>query len=264
MGRYEYPMSLRSTFIYIIVFAMIGCASTQTKQTIETVRAKSSTWNDYTSHKMELNSKGSAVQFSYLLNPYSAKLEMMDGLKTIRAVRMGNAGIFYQGIEVGNCKPDTIEWLGLLGNKTLFLLNQAFPDGPESIGQSESITLTNTNKIYKVGYMSATMKWQPMWTANIGASRHLDGTVTYQILLESNDSQTEINGVWSNHKNTPVVNDSTLLSEWTTCWNGVFSTQKDGKRNFKSFIDNTDTFLTFGDILSVLQGTHNKPFKQDK
>jgi len=253
-------MSLRSTFVFIIIFTLFGCVNTQT---IETVRVKSSTWNSYTSHKMELNSKGNAVQFSYLLTPYSAKLEMINGLKTIRGVRMGSVGIFYQGLEETSCRPDTIEWLGLLGNKTLFLLSQAFPAGPKSIGLTEAITITNTNKIHKISYMSATMKWEPEWTANVKASKHLDGTVEYQILLESNGSQTKINGAWSNHKDTPVVNDSALLSEWTACWNGVFTTQKDGKRDFKSFNDNTDKFITFGDILSVLQGTHNKPLKQD-
>ncbi len=164
----------------------------------------------------------------------------------IRAISILGAGVFYFPSEAAPCEPEPVERLGLYAELLLFYLSAAVPAGPASLEGPFSAVVDEP--VPELQFMRGTMK------ARQGARTLVTISGTrgkFEYVLH--DDKDDVKGVWQPGQNRGVIPDDESLLGWRSCWSGIWSTPPGGKPSFQAYLDDTESFKTFGDIRKALR-----------
>lgn len=147
---------------------------------------------------------------------------------------------------------DLLEMMGLNGQLYLYVLEKAFPEGPDGIVANKTKVIHESQNI-TLKFLSGGVLKQAPWRAEVTASRKSAHQVEFTIDLVNDpqkapDDHSVTQGVWSNESRGKVLADSTPLSEWAVNYLRIGTWEKDKRVSSNPVIGDTSSFKTVGDI----------------
>lgn len=159
----------------------------------------------------------------------------------VETLSIPRVGLFNAGEEPRDCHPDTFEIAGLTAEHVLFLLAQAFPQGPNAaeFGKREL-----HGAPVELHFLQGTARMKAAWSAtvDITTSDHTTGHTRFQIELNGQPFAT---GKWIRMGATTLVDDGEAISSWRTCWYGSIDSSGQPVENERAA--KLRTVTTFGE-----------------
>jgi len=151
-----------------------------------------------------------------------------------------------------------LEFTGLQGQLLLLLLEEAFPEGPESVtAQARTRTVTEREKDHAIHFMGGGMEVHPAWRAEVTAQRRGDGRIDFELtyaLLDDDTSHLHAKGTWTPGPGDWVLPDAEPLKRWTVNYFGTTSVDAAGHPHFETPLGDTSGFTTLGDVRRAMAG----------
>ena len=174
-----------------------------------------------------------------------------SNLPKFQAVSIPQAGIFYSPKKSFDCRPVTLEGLGLNLELSLFFISQAFPEGP--VPTTESSTKTASGGPTEIRFMQGLMRLKSRWDTKTKIKVIKHQQYFFEIYINSQSQPILLE--WDGNKAEKVIRDNEHLQSWLPCWQGVQSSTGVIETN----IPNHKDIENFGQIrASVISKTSKK------
>jgi hypothetical protein len=173
-------------------------------------------WSNYAYFKVKEENFDRFGVFKQHEGELSAEL-YIDNAKAMHAISIPRAGLFYQ--DETTCMPDHIEAPGLEAELFLYILSEAFPDGPEKVNRKMSASVHgDTERTFR--FMQAYGTIPPGWSAEVVLEPEAVSQYNISILWAlPNEKPIQMTLYWE-AKGGEVVSSSESLTNWLTCGYG--------------------------------------------
>jgi hypothetical protein len=171
-------------------------------------------WASYGSLRMEVN--GARYEFGQSSDELQVTVRPVDSDRLIgRTLSIPRVGMFNAGEEPRDCRPDSLEEVGLGAEVVLLLLAQAFPEGPKvaplaqrdvQVAPTEARFLQGVVRLPAVVHVTAIL-------SRPGAADSI------HFVIEVEGTRFAV-GDWSGAQPAALVADTETLEGWRACWWG--------------------------------------------
>ena len=183
-----------------------------------------SPWSNFTRFRLQLRDEGhstTTVMTMHGSDDFSIDIEDVSGTRGTIIV-VGGRAMLMKGVphEVGY-EIDALDGPVLMQQLVTTLLDQAFPNGPTSVGDSVPIKLAQKERAIRIATLSAGGRLEAPWTLT-GTARRADNRIEYDLQFAfTADKSTEslgFTGFWEKASATPSLDDHMPLDSWTVHW----------------------------------------------
>ncbi len=272
---------LTTALLLLLPIVIAGCSKEREIRTSDLGCVACVLWDRYASFTIRADGRreGEKVQFRYQKHVHDVRIDVTrDRYLAFSVMFIPGAGYFYKNVnsELG-CKPDIYEQLDLQAQIVLYVLSQAYPDGPSIHWVNKSFEIAASRhqsgeKEFSVaigGVSERVIKWSQPWSAQGKMVQLQDSTLSYNMVIKSDSlpnsliiDQT-ISGEWRADEDSELIDEQEPLSQWRSCFTGSFDyDEKTGKRLHVSNLENTDSLRTFGDVFKAVKEARFHPLQR--
>lgn len=145
----------------------------------------------------------------------------------------------------------SLEYIGIRSQVHLFILEQAFPGGPNEISETTTLTIEGKTKKevqFIQGYMAITPPWKAEVTVSPSPPHRVDFVISLKTGPKTASKPSRVEGVWSDEPIASLLDDSTELDDWFVNYQRIRSWHRSGDVKSDTPIIDTNSFKTVGDI----------------
>jgi hypothetical protein len=162
-----------------------------------------------------------SLGYRYELDQASDELEIIvqkvgSDRPVLKTLSIPRVGLFNAGEEPKDCFPDEFEFAGLRAEQVLFLLAQAFPEGPE-LAQSSKHEIKGQPS--ELRFLQGVLRMKAAWSATVSVSKP-EGQADRIHFEIGFDGKAFAIGDWIRTGPSTLVADTDALDGWRACWFG--------------------------------------------
>jgi hypothetical protein len=193
-------------------------------QTTGDICAVGSPWSDFTQFRLQLRGderSGTTTMTMHGPEDFSVSVEDAPARHGTIIVVAGRAMMMKDVQHERGYEIDALDGPVLMHQLVITLLDQAFPNGPTSVGVSTPVKIAQKRRAIRIATPSAGGRLEAPWTLT-GTARSASGRIEYDLQFvftaDGSTSSLGFTGFWEKLPAAPPLDDHMSLDGWTVHW----------------------------------------------
>jgi len=193
-------------------------------QTTGDICGAGSPWSSFTQFRVDLRGKDHSATTTMTMHgrdDFSVHIEDAPGTRGTIIVVGGRAMLMKDVQHESGYEIDALDGPVLMHQLVMTLLDQAFPNGPTSVGASVPIKIVQKERAIRIATPSAGGRLEAPWTLT-GTARRSGDRIEYDLQFaftaQRSTRSLGFTGFWERAPAAPALDDHMSLDGWTVLW----------------------------------------------